>query len=286
MKKIKCEISKIFYFPLFAASCAGIVLVCLLSECYIDTSSFRGYTVIEMMIGGMDVNMLDHIELNSIEVWKAGLGTWVSLLLPLLLGAGYLSVLSVERQSGAIRQVLIRENNFSYCLSKLVSASVYAGVLLTTGYLLYGVVVFASFPPLSVYQGDMAAMYMEMNMSDGILWFVIKRIAGIFLYGVFLSFYAVGVSIFAVDRYILLCLPMMLNYIYSQALTKIEYDAFSRNDFAFADRLRYLRPENIIRTGANLAWSATLLWMLFLFLVLLGLFCFVLGKRGDSGGWT
>ncbi len=285
MKKIKCEISKIFYFPLFIVSCVGIVVVCLLSECYVDGSN-RVYTVIEMMIDGANIDMLNYIGLNSLEVWKTGLGVWSYLLLPLLLSIGYLSVLATERQSGAIRQVLIREDNFSYCLSKIVSACLYSGVLLAVGYILYGLIVWGFFPSLSLYNEEEVAMYLEYSMPDGVTWFVAKRIIGIFLYGIFLNFYAVGVAIFSGDRYILMCLPMMLSYIYSQAVTKIEYDAFSRNDFVFADKLQSLRLENIIDIRPGMPWVCTLLLMVIAFIVLLGLFWLMITKRGDSGGWT
>ena len=270
MKKIKCEISKIFYFPLFLVSCIGIVIVCLLSDCYF--SGGRGYTVIELMLGSLSLDMLNDVNLNCFAIWKAGFGIWSYLLLPLLLGISYLFVLSAERQSGAVRQILIREDNFSYCLSKLISASVYGGVTLAVGYGLYGLIVWRFFPSLSLYQEELRTMYMEYYMPDGVIWFVVRRVAGTFLYGMFLSFYTVGVSIFAVDRYILMCLPMMLGYIYSQAVTKIEYDAFSRNRFPFADKLQSLRPENIIEIGPNMAWVCTFLLMVIIFIVLLGIF--------------
>ena len=158
--------------------------------------------------------------------------------------------------------------------------------LLAVGYGLYGLIVWRFFPSLSLYQEELRTMYMEYYMPDGVIWFVVRRVAGTFLYGMFLSFYTVGVSIFAVDRYILMCLPMMLGYIYSQAVTKIEYDAFSRNRFPFADKLQSLRPENIIEIGPNMAWVCTFLLMVIIFIVLLGIFWLTSVKRGDSGGWT
>lgn len=283
MGKFKCEISKMFYLPLFCISCIGIAGICLLSECYADSTG-RSYTVIEMMFNSADIDMLDMVSMNNLAIWRAGLGSWTYLLLPLLLSMGYLFVLSEERRTGAIRQQLIREGNFRYCLSKIAGAIVCSGILMVTGYALYGIVVWKCFPSLYAYDDSQISAYME-YMPDGAAWFVIRRMIGVFLYGIYVNAFAVGVSIVFVDRYILLCLPMMLNYIYSQVIAKIEADAFSRDRFDFAEKIQFLRMENIIGIGQNDTWVFTLLLMAATYIILFALFWFLITKRSDSGGW-
>lgn len=285
MRSIKVEISKLFYFPLFCISCLGMVGICLFSECYMDGTG-RAYTVIEMIFQRGNINLLDDISLNSLEVWKRGLGTWAYLLLPLLLSISYLFVLSTERHSGAVRQIIFREGRFHYCLSKLVSAVIYSGFLALIGYMIYGLIVLKCFPPLYAYPDGEISSYMEYYLPNGVIPFVVKRLAGVALYGIYMNAYGIGVSLVFADPYILLCLPMMLSYIYSQIISKISIDAFNQNKIHLAEKIQLLRMENVIEIGEGVSWFCGLFLLMITYVILFAMFFFILKKRSDCGEWT
>ena len=54
-----------------------------------------------------------------------------------------------------------------------------------------------------------------------VLIYVVKRLIGSFLYGMAASMFGIGAAIFFRDRYMLLCLPFLLNYIYTQILQRL-----------------------------------------------------------------
>lgn len=285
MAAIKNEIKKTLYLPFVCVSCFGILAMCLLSVAYMGGMG-KTYTVIELIVSMDRESMLTDISLNRFAIWKAGLGTWTRLLLPFLLSVGYLYVLSAERQSGAIRTLLFRENHFKYCLSKIVSAIISGGVLLVIGYLLYGLVTVCFFPAPSAYSPDNVSMWMEIECPRGVGVFILQQIVNVFLYGAFVNVFAAGISIFFVDRYMLLSLPIMLGYVWSQFTQKLQTDALAREDYTFMERIQIFETNNLLQREWTKNWYATTLFMFVLYVLVFLLFYIVMKRRGDSGDWT
>ena len=285
MRKIKCELVKTCYLPMLLFSAFGAAFGCLLSSCYSDASLMKEFTVLELLVNADAVPFEWQPELCGLQIWEKGLGMWTNLIFPLLVSISYLYVLSAERQSGAVRQVLLREGNFSYCFSKLASAAVLGGLVLLIGYALYGLLVWAAFPSLGNYPDELCRLYMEQYYPDGAAVFIIQRLAGVMLYGMFLSVFGIGVSLFFTDPYILLCLPMMLYYAYTQLIGKLQSDAWTNNDDLFAGRMEAFKMSNLI-SFHNPGWKETLFFMAACYLILFFVFCCLMKKRRDSSVWV
>lgn len=186
MRSLLSEMKKNLYFPLLCLSCLGIVGICLLSECYMGENG-KAYTIIEMICNMNREAMLENISLNRIEIWRIGLGLWTRLLLPCLLSVGYLYSLTGERECGALRLLLIRENNVRYSFYKIVSAMLCGGVVLFVGYAIFGLIVIFCFPSLDAYSTSEITDYVNLNMPDGVTVFIMKQCLNLFLYGVSLN---------------------------------------------------------------------------------------------------
>ena len=285
MRNLQNEIKKNLYFPLLCLSCLGIVGICLLSECYIGENG-KSYTIIEVICSMKREAMLENISLNRLEIWRTGLGLWARLLLPCLLSVGYLYSLSGERDSGALRLLLIRESNVRYSFSKIVSAMFCGGMVLLVGYTLFGLIVFFCFPSLDAYPANEIIDYINLNMPKGVSVFVVKQFMNLFLYGVSMNLLATGISLFFMDKYILLSLPIMLHYAWGQIMQKITLTAFEVENFELAEKIQMLQMDNLLQAQWNASWCITLGIMMALYVFLFLLFCIVLKKRGDSGEWS
>lgn len=285
MYRIMSEIKKSLYIPFFIMSCFGVVFTCLLSEGYTSASG-KSYTVLELLLFlRRDVMFVD-IFLNRYEIWMKGIGVWTQLLLPFLLSVGYLSVVSEEKQTGMNRLILIRENNLKYSVSKVLSAILSGGIIMFVGYLLFGLIVYAKFPSIQEYPKDDLNRYLEFyqNFHLGFheIFFCFRRCADVFLYGMCVNIFAYLVSIIFTDKYILLCLPLMLKYIWGQAIAKIELDAMNKGQETLLNLCAVFRMETILNGNKSLYWGMSLLLIFAVYLLGLRLNIYLLRKRGDG----
>lgn len=284
MQNIMSEIKKSLYIPFFIVSCTGVVLACLLSDGYTSAGG-KSYTIIELFLFvGREV-MLTDIFLNRYEIWIKGIGTWTQLLLPFLLSIGYLYVISSEKLTGMNRLILIRENNFKYSVSKVVAAILCGGVIMLAGYIIFGLIVYAKFPSIYEYSIDNLNAYVGLRQGFHEAFFCFKRCIGVFLYGMCTNIFAYLVSIIFTDKYILLCLPIMLKYICGQAVGKIEIDAMNKGQDTLLNLCAVLRVENILNINNSIYWGMSLLLIFAIYLTGLRLNMYLLEKRGDGFGF-
>lgn len=283
MHSIISEIKKSLYFPLFILSCIGVVCVCCFSEGYISANG-KSYTIMELLLFLRSDVMLTDISLNRYNIWICGIGTWTQLLLPFLLSVGYLYNVSGEKQSGFNRMLLVRETNIKYCVSKLMAVILSGGIILLAGYLLFGILVYMRFPSVYDYSVDKLKLYMEMNPGFHEPAFCFIRCLRIFLYGMFINVFAYLVSIFFRDKYILICLPIMLKYIWGQGVMKLEIDAMNRESNAVLNLCSGLRIESILNYSVS-SCRITLLLISLIYLIGFCLTLYLLKKRGEGFGY-
>ena len=284
MHSIISEIKKNLYVPLFILSCMGVACVCCLSEGYISASG-KTYTIMELLLFLRRDAMLADISLNRYDIWIRGIGTWTQLLLPFLLSMGYLYTVSSEKLSGFNRMLLIRETNFRYSASKLAAAIISGGIILSAGYLFFGILVYMKFPSVHAYPVDKLNLYMEMYPGFQEAGFCFMRCIRVFLYGMCINVFAYMVSVFFRDKYILICLPLMLKYIWGQTVMKLETDAMNKGKDGVLNLCCGLRIESILNIHTAGYWGMTLLLICLIYLTGFCLTLYLLKKRGEGFGF-
>ena len=284
VRSVISEMRKALYLPVFILSCLGVVLICCLSEGF-TSHGMRTYTILELLLFLPKDAMLTDISLSRYEVWTRGIGTWTQLFLPFLLSVGYLYTISNERQSGFSRVLLVRENNLKYGVSKLVAAVLGGGVIMTVGYALFGMLVYIRFPSVREYSEGSIKLYMEMNPGFQEMACFFHRCVKIFLYGMCGNVFAYLVSVFFRDKYILVCLPLMLKYIWGQAAMKAGMDAMNKGNETAQKLCSALRIENILNTGQPAYQGLTLFLVFTLYLAGVVLTLCLTEKRGEEFGF-
>lgn len=272
---LKQELKKLWYPPFILSAVFGIVMLCTLGNCYVDGDGTR-YMVLSVILRR---NEFDLEFLHWKHIWESGLDTWSYLFLPVLLSISYLMNLSAERRSGNLRFLLIRSGFLKYGFVKVISGAITSGAVLVLGYSLYGLLMLGIVPLRLT--DDFG---MELSLGEFLL-FILMRLLGMFLYGGLVHLFCTMVSILFQDSYMLFCLPMMMKYMYTQVLQKIEISAMEKDDFLLLERVGAFRLENIIQMNFDGKW-----WMLLITMVLLyGLLGLMYGlyvkSRRDSGGW-
>lgn len=275
------EIRKNCYLPYLLLAVFGVLFLCLTAEGEIDNTG-KSITIFALMFQNRTPGSVSEITKSGLLLWEAGIGGWLVVFVPLLLSFGYIALLSGERQNGQTRFHLIRSGNFRYCVSKVAGGALFGGMVFLIGYALFGLLMAAAFPAFSGFPPEEQSWYLEMYFGNSIPLYIVKRLVGAFLYGMFGSAFGIGVAIVFRDKYMLLCLPFLINYIYQQVLGKMMTDRFAAGAES-VDWLEALRLESILRVSADKYWAITVILMAAVYAGLTVLF-YLNVKRGNWGG--
>lgn len=281
LRCIGWEIKKNCYLPYFLLAVCGIMFLCLASEGEIDSTG-KSISIFSLMLQGQKSGGVPEITKSGLILWEKGIGGWLVVFAPLLLSFGYIVLLSGERQNGQTRFHLIRSGNLRYCVSKVAGGALSGGMVFLIAYALFGLLMAAVFPAFSAFSPEEQSWYMEVYIGNSISFYIVRRLLGSFLYGMFGSAFGIGVAIIFRDKYMLLCLPFLINYIYQQILGKIITERFA-NGAESVDWLESLYLESVFRVSANKYWMATAALLAAVYVGLTVLF-YLNVKRGNWGG--
>lgn len=273
------EIKKDCYLPWFLLAVCGVAALCMAAE--VDTDSTgKSLSVFTVLVQNKLSGNTQDITKSGLFLWRAGMQGWLVVFAPLLLTFGYIISLSEERQNGQIRFFLIRSGNLRYCVSKVAGGAISGGILFAVGYALYGLLLVILCPSWFSFPVEEQNLYMELYFGNSIYIYVLKRMIGAFLYGMFGSTFGIGTAICFRDKYMLLCLPFLLNYSYQQVIGKMITDRLARG----AESVKWLEAfylQSIVQISMDRYWMTSVLFMTAIYFVLIWLF-FLRIKKGET----
>ncbi|WP_294898212.1 hypothetical protein [uncultured Eubacterium sp.] len=264
IRNIRLEVQKILHLPYLLLSVAGIIALCLTATGETDVGG-RQISIFSLMIRSEDASS-QHV---ALELWRAGIGGWLIVFAPMLLTVGYMISLSGERQNGQIRFALMRSGKLRYCISKVCGGALAGGIIFLIGYAVFGLLMMIRFPLLSTLPVEEQEFYL---MGSSLAMEVVKYLIGAFLYGMTGSLFGIGVAIVFRDKYMLICLPFMINYIYQQVLSKLSLECWASENYEKITWIEAMKPESIMNISGNVIWLIPFVAMLVLYVVLIGIF--------------
>lgn len=264
IRNIRLEVQKILHLPYLLLSVAGIIALCLTAAGETDVGG-RQISIFTLMIRPEDAGS-QHV---ALELWRAGIGGWLIVFAPMLLTVGYMISLSGERQNGQIRFALMRSGKLRYCISKVCGGALAGGIIFLIGYAVFGLLMMIRFPLLSTLPVEEQEFYL---MGSSLATEVVKYLIGAFLYGMTGSLFGIGVAIVFRDKYMLICLPFMINYIYQQVLSKLSLECWASENYEKITWIEAMKPESIMNISGNVIWLIPFVVMLVLYVVWIGIF--------------
>ena len=199
---------------------AGVMLLCLVETGYVDIYNGTEYTVLGLAVKAGSGNFREKFPVTALELWCAGTGRWLVMFLPAVASSGYLLALSEERRHGNRTFILMRSGITGYCVSKALSACVMSGLFCTAGYALYGLFTAAVFPHAGSCDSGRAGMILAELGGTSVPDVVWKRILGMFVFGMACALPGFALGCFFNDRYVLVCVPVLVSYLYGQAVAE------------------------------------------------------------------
>lgn len=268
-RTIKTELKKTLDSPATVIMMFAAAAACTLSVAYIDTDS-RQRTVLSLLIEQDAELLLSDTRFQWMEMWRLGFGSWTYILFPLLLTGGYLHMLSEERSCGGTRFFLVREGRVPYCIGKTVSIMISGGVILLGGYLIYGLITVLGFPGFSLH-----------SLTDiTVAGYILCRLGRTFLYGMMVGIFGYLVSVYCTEKYIVLCFPMMLSYVYSSVYDRIEQQLIAGEKWKLQEYFQIFRISNLVDGVDMKSRLCTLLCVLVWYL--LGMLLFIHRIRKEA----
>ncbi|MFR5701185.1 MAG: hypothetical protein ACLUD0_04500 [Eubacterium ramulus] len=174
-----------------------------------------------------------------------------------------------ERQNGQIRFALMRSGKLRYCISKVCGGALAGGIISLIGYAVFGLLMVIRFPSLNMLPVEEQEFYL---MGSTLAAEAVKRLIGAFLYGMMGSLFGIGVAIAFRDKYMLICLPFMINYIYQQVLGKLASDCMVAEKYEKITWIEAMRTESIMNISGSVTWLIPFVVMLVIYVVLIGVF--------------
>ena len=256
IRGILSECRKICHWPYVLLSVAGIACLGVCSTVY-DPSGTQT-TLLELAWRLRAGSVTPDISMSVPVIWQQGLGGWLALFAPLLVSFGYVVTLSSERQNGQMKFELIRGGIFRYCVSRITGGALCCGVMFLAGYALFGLLLKLFFPAFSSFGAEEQWMYLGFRPGNSLTLFCACRLAGAFFFGVFAGISGIGVSVFLEDKYMLVCLPFLANYIYQQVLQKAVSEKYA-SGAGSAPWLEAFFPASFANLSADRYWAVSVL---------------------------
>lgn len=242
------EIKKDTGSPAFLVSAAAAALLCSASGIYTEPSGERTYSVIECIFTFDSGLIKSSYMFSSIMVFLRGTNEYLFMFMPVLAAVPYVRAFDSGMEGAFYRYEMFRSGKKAIVISKFLGGIISGGLAALFGTVMYGLAVFALFPDFGSYNVDEGMEGMQFFGSLGAV--ILKRLAGMFLFGMFQAVLPVMLSALIRNAYVVLCLPFMINYLYSMALNKISLSENVLNTKAF-DQIGLLYPQAVLRLFEN-----------------------------------
>ncbi len=277
LDSIKLELKKTMHLPFFAAGVFGIIFLCLTGTAYVD-EKMKEVTILELIFSKESARIVAEQNISYVLLMIRGCGKWFMIFVPSFSVIGYQLITYSENEKGKCRLLLMREGIAVYCVSKLVSIMIVSGLTVCTGYVFFLLILHCFLGNILVQNSEGVLTVIEaMGFNSGGN-FVLVCLVGTFLFGMFISLPGFFAGIFFRDRYMLVCLPVLMEYLIMQL-----YNVMIEKKSDYSDKINNFKFSNFLSGGQFNSWYVTFIFGTIIALFLLVLFVVVTKSRKRRG---
>lgn len=207
-------------------------ILCFCTYIYNDYISGDRYSVVISLMNFDREFMLGDTTFCSFEVMRKGVGSWLSLFIPIISAFAFIPLVCDEYEAKSVRYEIFRSSRFGYDMAKYITACLCGGLAVMLGFALYALSVYLLFPNLNEYEQFQIDWYEEMlvytypDMAQGRYDLIIlKKLRDVFLYGVASAAPAILLTSLIRNKYLVLCIPFFIKYAMDQTCVKMQSQA-------------------------------------------------------------
>lgn len=228
VRNIKVNLYKILTGYGFYVCIAFTLILCMTSTIYYDYSKAEEYSFFQVLIQFDEEFLLDDISLSAYKVMEKGMGTWLTMFIPIVAAFSFVPIVCDEYEAKSVRFMVFRTRKSVYYISKFLTACFCGGLATILGYALFIVVDFICFPGVQEYSADLREMLISdilvrhpIYAEKGMLGVVVEKMSYVFLYGTLYTVPATLLTSVIRNKYIVLCTPFFLKYSLSTLAIKL-----------------------------------------------------------------
>ncbi len=207
-------------------------ILCFCTYIYNDYISGDRYSVVMSLVNFDRDFMLGDTTFCSFQVMRKGVGSWMSLFVPIIAAFAFIPLVCDEYEAKSVRYEIFRGSRLGYYISKYVTACLSGGMAVMLGFGLFTLAVYIIFPNINEYDPVLKDRYEEMlvytypDMAQGRYDLIIlKKLRDVFLYGVASAAPAILLTSLIRNKYLVLCIPFFIKYAMDQTCVKMQSQA-------------------------------------------------------------
>lgn len=219
VRNIKANFYKILTGYGFYVCIVFTFILCMSSTVYYDFEKAQEYSFIQVIFQFDKEFMLSEYGLSALSIMEKGLGTWLSMFIPIVAAFSFVPIVCDEFEAKSVRFMVFRTKKSSYYISKFLTACFCGGLAVTLGFILFLIFDFACFPGIQEYDPELQKTLFDEIMvrypiyeEGGVVAVIIERLIYVFLYGVLYTAPATVLTSVIRNKYIVLCIPFFLKY--------------------------------------------------------------------------
>ena len=280
MSKIKKELKLTFGLKYIFISVLCMLILFMTGEAYTD-NDLKSHSIGELLLlGCKDIYRTNRT--SSLYIFDVAFSNWVFVFVPIFSCIGFIIAFHSERESGYIRNVLMREKNISYVILKAISCALYSGTVCVLSYAIFALICKMSLQPISRYLNDANIKMLYGTISSH----YILRLLGAFLYGMYCGALTFLVMSVFNDKYILLTFPIMINYLYDMTITKMQKKALGSQNYKFFEKIEIFNMKSLLTLRNNKNWWCTCALFVLVYLIAIVIMIINIKTRRDSGDYS
>lgn len=223
-------IKKMIINPIFPISVVIGTVIYMTGNIYMDDMG-TGYSLFSVLFSGERVELIEMIGKTSCDVMMEEDKSYMWMFAVILTSLPYISVISAGSINSSLRFELIRCNRGAYCRGLVLAVITVAGLIMVASYAAYMAVVSVVLP--------------EGEAGVSLTGFMLKRFAGMFVYGIESVCASLLLSAFVRNRYLVACIPFMLKYLICMEIGELTMKLGQAGEPKTAMLLTYVVPESV-----------------------------------------
>lgn len=224
------DMKKILGSSTFWLAVVATALICFTGSMARDTYGLYNYNIVDILtdfsVNDIKENLVDA---NVKVIFLKETGSYLWMFAPVLAGMPLIPLLCAERKNKAMRYELVRVGKKRFALGKLLSSMISGGMVFMFGYALFGILLAIIFPVMGTDKNVIRCIdimlynhpdFIKVYDAIGYISMIGLKLAGFFVYGALSAVFAYIMSSFVTNKYIVLCVPYILNYMLSSFIDK------------------------------------------------------------------
>ncbi len=277
---LRQDLKKVIFHYGFIMSTIITIGLCFTSSINIDYSTGNKITILELLLKYNKEWIIENVHLSAYDIYYNSTNSYIKMFIPIIAAFPFVPAFCSERNCGNIRFVVARTGRFRYYLSKFVTCMIGGGFAVSFGYALFGIIFIPIYPSVFNFPDNILVCITNTEICKNIIY----NVFGMFLYGAVSTIPALLFTSIIKNRYLILCTPFMLIYLYQSIINRLIINALAKTDFENIPRLENLSPDAIQSVFINSEDAIFIILFNMIYItVAFAIYILLLGRRLDKG---